>query len=107
MMKTGDWKNLEYMGFFLFFILMEEKRPHSSSTRKLFNHARWARWELSKNAPDDRPTRGLRDIPIWHPRLEVESERWKGRTGEGKKSRFPKKWVELVQKRNLEPKSVD
>ena len=41
------------------------------------------------------------------PRLEVEGEWWKGRTREGKEGWFPKKWVEVLQKRNPEPKTVD
>jgi peroxin-13 len=41
------------------------------------------------------------------PRLEVEGEWWRGRTREGKEGWFPKKWVEVLQKRNPEPKSVD
>ncbi|KAF4616593.1 hypothetical protein D9613_008286 [Agrocybe pediades] len=39
------------------------------------------------------------------PRLEVDGEWWKGRTREGKEGWFPKKWVEVLEKR--EPKKVD
>ena len=41
------------------------------------------------------------------PRSEVEGEWWKGRTREGKEGWFPKKWVEVLQKRNPEPKTVE
>ena len=41
------------------------------------------------------------------PRLDVEGEWWRGRTREGKEGWFPKKWVEVLQKRDPEPKSVD
>ena len=41
------------------------------------------------------------------PRLEVEGEWWKGRTREGKEGWFPKKWVEVLEKRKSEPKTVD
>jgi len=41
------------------------------------------------------------------PRLEVEGEWWKGRTREGKEGWFPKKWVEVLPKRNPEPKTVE
>jgi len=41
------------------------------------------------------------------PRLEVEGEWWKGRTREGNEGWFPKKWVEVLQKQNPEPKIVD
>ncbi|KAG1735600.1 Peroxin 13, N-terminal region-domain-containing protein [Suillus paluster] len=34
------------------------------------------------------------------PRLEVESEWWKGRTREGREGWFPKKWVEVLERRN-------
>lgn len=33
------------------------------------------------------------------PRLEVESEWWKGRTREGREGWFPRKWVEVLDKR--------
>ncbi|KAG1831071.1 Peroxin 13, N-terminal region-domain-containing protein [Suillus variegatus] len=33
------------------------------------------------------------------PRLEVESEWWKGRTREGREGWFPKKWVEVLERR--------
>jgi len=42
------------------------------------------------------------------PRLEVESEWWKGRTREGREGWFPKKWVEILdRKREGEVKKVD
>ena len=42
------------------------------------------------------------------PRLEVDGEWWKGRTREGREGWFPKKWVEVLQKRKLdEPKKAD
>jgi len=41
------------------------------------------------------------------PRLEVEGEWWKGRTREGKEGWFPKKWVEVLQKRTQETKTVE
>jgi len=42
------------------------------------------------------------------PRLEVESEWWKGRTREGREGWFPKKWVEILdRKREGEMKKVD
>ncbi|EKM56902.1 uncharacterized protein PHACADRAFT_68884, partial [Phanerochaete carnosa HHB-10118-sp] len=33
------------------------------------------------------------------PRLEVESEWWKGRTREGREGWFPKKWVQILERR--------
>ena len=33
------------------------------------------------------------------PRLEVESEWWKGRTREGREGWFPRKWVEVLERR--------
>lgn len=33
------------------------------------------------------------------PRMEVESEWWKGRTREGREGWFPKKWVEILERR--------
>jgi len=42
------------------------------------------------------------------PRLEVESEWWKGRTREGREGWFPKKWVEVLdRKREGEAKKID
>jgi len=42
------------------------------------------------------------------PRLEVEGEWWKGRTREGREGWFPKKWVEVLErKKPEEPKTVD
>jgi peroxin-13 len=42
------------------------------------------------------------------PRLEVESEWWKGRTREGREGWFPKKWVEVLdRKKEPEVKKVD
>ncbi|KAI9058042.1 hypothetical protein FKP32DRAFT_1582568 [Trametes sanguinea] len=46
------------------------------------------------------------------PRIEVEgSEWWKGRTREGREGWFPKKWVEVLERRkpveNAEPKKVE
>lgn len=42
------------------------------------------------------------------PRLEVEGEWWKGRTREGREGWFPKKWVEVLERRKPEePKKVD
>lgn len=39
------------------------------------------------------------------PRMEVEGEWWKGRTREGREGWFPRKWVEVLEKR--EPKKID
>jgi len=39
------------------------------------------------------------------PRLDVDGEWWKGRTRDGREGWFPKKWVEVLQKRK--PKKVD
>jgi peroxin-13 len=39
------------------------------------------------------------------PRLEVESEWWKGRTRDGREGWFPKKWVEVLERK--EPKKVE
>jgi peroxin-13 len=39
------------------------------------------------------------------PRLEVDGEWWKGRTREGHEGWFPRKWVEILEKR--EPKKID
>ena len=39
------------------------------------------------------------------PRLEVEGEWWKGRTREGREGWFPRKWVEVLEKK--QPKKVD
>jgi len=42
------------------------------------------------------------------PRLEVDGEWWKGRTRDGREGWFPKKWVEVLQKRKPdEPKKID
>jgi len=42
------------------------------------------------------------------PRLEVETEWWKGRTREGREGWFPKKWVEVLdRKKEGEAKKVD
>lgn len=43
------------------------------------------------------------------PRLEVESEWWKGRTREGREGWFPKKWVQILERRRPveEVKKVD
>lgn len=42
------------------------------------------------------------------PRLEVEGEWWKGRTREGREGWFPKKWVEILERKKPdEPKKVD
>jgi peroxin-13 len=42
------------------------------------------------------------------PRLEIESEWWKGRTREGREGWFPRKWVELLdRKKEVEVKKVD
>ncbi|KAI0320470.1 Peroxin 13, N-terminal region-domain-containing protein [Amylostereum chailletii] len=41
------------------------------------------------------------------PRVEVETEWWKGRTREGREGWFPRKWVEVLEKRAKEPKTVD
>ena len=42
------------------------------------------------------------------PRLEVDGEWWKGRTRDGREGWFPKKWVEVLQRRKAEePKKVD
>ncbi|KAH7919317.1 hypothetical protein BV22DRAFT_1051127 [Leucogyrophana mollusca] len=43
------------------------------------------------------------------PRMEVESEWWKGRTREGREGWFPKKWVEVLERRKPaeEGKKVD
>jgi len=40
------------------------------------------------------------------PRLEVESEWWKGRTREGREGWFPKKWVEVLNRKEGEVKKV-
>lgn len=36
------------------------------------------------------------------PRLEVEGEWWKGRTREGREGWFPKKWVEVLERKKLD-----
>lgn len=42
------------------------------------------------------------------PRLEVDGEWWKGRTREGREGWFPKKWVEVLERRKPdEPKKID
>ncbi|KDR66515.1 hypothetical protein GALMADRAFT_258992 [Galerina marginata CBS 339.88] len=42
------------------------------------------------------------------PRMEVEGEWWKGRTREGREGWFPKKWVEVLERRKPEePKKID
>ncbi|KAM6492165.1 hypothetical protein JOM56_011889 [Amanita muscaria] len=43
------------------------------------------------------------------PRMEVDGEWWKGRTRDGRQGWFPRKWVELLERRKLEeePKKVD
>ncbi|KAF8126162.1 Peroxin 13, N-terminal region-domain-containing protein [Boletus edulis] len=43
------------------------------------------------------------------PRLEVESEWWRGRTRDGREGWFPRKWVEILERRKLveEPKKID
>ncbi|KAF9239259.1 Peroxin 13, N-terminal region-domain-containing protein [Melanogaster broomeanus] len=43
------------------------------------------------------------------PRLEVESEWWRGRTRDGREGWFPKKWVEILERRKQaeEPKKID
>ena len=43
------------------------------------------------------------------PRLEVESEWWRGRTRDGREGWFPRKWVEILERRKPveEPKKVD
>lgn len=42
------------------------------------------------------------------PRMEVEGEWWKGRTREGREGWFPRKWVEVLERRKSdEPKKID
>jgi len=41
------------------------------------------------------------------PRLDVETEWWKGRTREGREGWFPRKWVELLERKTNEVKKVD
>ncbi|CAA7268884.1 unnamed protein product [Cyclocybe aegerita] len=42
------------------------------------------------------------------PRMEVDGEWWKGRTRDGREGWFPKKWVEVLQRRQPEePKKID
>ncbi|KAH0834893.1 Peroxin 13, N-terminal region-domain-containing protein [Lanmaoa asiatica] len=43
------------------------------------------------------------------PRLEVESEWWRGRTRDGREGWFPRKWVEILERRKPveEPKEID
>ncbi|KAF7979284.1 hypothetical protein HWV62_42984 [Athelia sp. TMB] len=41
------------------------------------------------------------------PRLEVETEWWKGRTREGREGWFPKKWVEVLERKAAAVKTVD
>jgi peroxin-13 len=43
------------------------------------------------------------------PRLEVESEWWRGRTRDGREGWFPRKWVEILERRKPveEPKKID
>lgn len=41
------------------------------------------------------------------PRLEVESEWWKGRTREGREGWFPRKWVEILDRKEGDTKRVD
>jgi len=47
------------------------------------------------------PARGIEVDPRW----EGESEWWRGRTREGREGWFPRKWVEVLERR--EPKKVD
>lgn len=42
------------------------------------------------------------------PRLEVETDWWKGRTRDGREGWFPRKWVEILErKKEGEPKKID
>lgn len=41
------------------------------------------------------------------PRLEVEGEWWKGRTRDGREGWFPRKFVEILERRKPEAKKVD
>ncbi|KAI0065013.1 hypothetical protein BV25DRAFT_1881615 [Artomyces pyxidatus] len=41
------------------------------------------------------------------PRMEVETDWWKGRTREGREGWFPRKWVEVLERRTPEGKKVD
>lgn len=42
------------------------------------------------------------------PRLEVDSEWWRGRTRDGREGWFPRKWVEILERRKpAEPKKID
>ena len=43
------------------------------------------------------------------PQLEVETEWWKGRTRDGREGWFPRKWVEILERRKPaeEPKKID
>ncbi len=41
------------------------------------------------------------------PRMEVETEWWKGRTREGREGWFPRKFVEVLERKALEAKKVD
>ena len=41
------------------------------------------------------------------PRMEVETEWWKGRTGEGRQGWFPRKFVEVLERKAPEAKKVD
>ena len=41
------------------------------------------------------------------PRIEVETEWWKGRTREGREGWFPRKFVEVLERKALEAKKVD
>ncbi len=41
------------------------------------------------------------------PRVEVETEWWKGRTREGREGWFPRKFVEVLERKALEAKKVD
>ena len=41
------------------------------------------------------------------PRMEVETEWWKGRTREGREGWFPRKFVEVLERKALEAKKID
>jgi peroxin-13 len=41
------------------------------------------------------------------PRIEVETEWWKGRTREGREGWFPRKFVEVLERKAPEAKKVD
>jgi len=40
------------------------------------------------------------------PRMEVETDWWKGRTRDGREGWFPRKWVQIIEKKKFEGPSL-